>query len=238
MTITDRSITHAPTPTQPSTDTATGGRAPRPVAPATRLRRSRTGIGLGVALTAAGALGAYGLADRIQDTRQVLVLATDITAGHALTSADIAATAINPDTQAATIDAASVDELIGRYLRTDLGAGTVLDHDMLSSTANPNKTSSVVGVGVKPTQMPAIGLAAGDHIRVVATPGEQGQPTRNPASYTAVVVALGAPNDEGTITVDLSVPRSQAAGVAALAGTGNVALVLDSPAGVKSTGGN
>ena len=70
---------------------------------------------------------------------------------------------------------------------------------------------------------------AGDRIRVVATPGAQGEFTNEPpVTIPAVVVGVRAQVDTGVSVVSVQVPEGRAAELAARAATGNVAVVLDS----------
>jgi len=94
----------------------------------------------------------------------------------------------------------------------------------------PAKGMSVVGVSLPPALMPAVQLHSGDQVRIVATPGAQGDVATgtSPKSIEATVVGVRGTGDTGQIVVDVSVPHDQAAELAARAATGKVALVLDS----------
>jgi hypothetical protein len=85
-------------------------------------------------------------------------------------------------------------------------------------------------VSLPPALMPATQLQSGDQVRIVATPGTQGDVPAGtiPTSIEAMVVGLRSAGDTGQIVVDVSVPHDQAAELAARAATGKVALVLDS----------
>jgi hypothetical protein len=87
-----------------------------------------------------------------------------------------------------------------------------------------------VGVSLPPALMPATQLQSGDQVRIVATPGAQGDLATgtSPTSIGATVVGVRGPGDNGQIVVDVSVPYDQAAELAARAATGKIALVLDS----------
>ena len=78
--------------------------------------------------------------------------------------------------------------------------------------------------------MPGEPLLAGDRVRIVATPGDQGElGDAPPITIAATVVGLHPGNDEnGQNVVSVLVPEDDAAELAARAATGKVALVLDS----------
>ena len=82
--------------------------------------------------------------------------------------------------------------------------------------------------------MPGAALLAGDRVRIVATPGQDAvaAATEAAASVSAVVVSAQAGQEvtgQGAQTIiTVQVPSSDAARLAAMAATGNVAVVLDS----------
>jgi len=66
-------------------------------------------------------------------------------------------------------------------------------------------------------------------VRVVATPGQQGEVTdEEQRSITATVVGVYPADDSGQTVVSVQVPYDRAAELAARAATGKVAVVLDS----------
>jgi hypothetical protein len=88
---------------------------------------------------------------------------------------------------------------------------------------------SVVGVALPAMLLPGEPLRAGDQVRVVATPGQQGEVTDGEQRYiTATVVGVYPDADSGQTVVSVQVPYDQAAELAARAATGKVAIVLDS----------
>ena len=77
--------------------------------------------------------------------------------------------------------------------------------------------------------MPAIPLQTGDQVRVVQTPGAQGQVgDAPPVTISATVVAVTRSPDGQSALVDLLVSADAAPDLAARAATGKVAVVLDS----------
>ena len=68
----------------------------------------------------------------------------------------------------------------------------------------------------------------GDVVRIVTTPGDQGEITdREPVTIEATVVGVNRVEETGETVVDVAVPEAEAAELAARAATGRVALVLD-----------
>ena len=85
-----------------------------------------------------------------------------------------------------------------------------------------------MGISLTPAQMPSEPLYAGDTVRIVTTPGDQGEVTNeDPVTVEAIVVGVSRVPETGETVVDVSVPEGDAADLAARAATRRVALVLD-----------
>jgi hypothetical protein len=87
---------------------------------------------------------------------------------------------------------------------------------------------SVVGIALAAGMMPAEPLNPGDAVRLVQTPGQQGEVSGSPVTVMATVVEVQAAKTADLTIVDVLVPSDVAADLAARAATGKVALVLDS----------
>ena len=125
--------------------------------------------------------------------------------------------------------ASQLDQVVGRVASLDVAAGGLLSEDTVQPVVTPGKGVSVVGVSLSSGLLPAIGLQAGDHVRIVRTPGAQGEPSDKPAwSMDAQVVSVTPAGEGQASVVDVLVPSGSAADLASLAATGKVALVLDS----------
>ena len=131
--------------------------------------------------------------------------------------------ALNP------IPAAQLDGVVGQRAAMDLPAGGLVTQGSIAATVVPAQDMSVVGVAVPAALLPGEPLRAGDQVRVVATPGQQGEVTDGEQrSITATVVGVYPDADSGQTVVSVQVPYDQAAELAARAATGKVAVVLDS----------
>jgi hypothetical protein len=91
----------------------------------------------------------------------------------------------------------------------------------------------LVPLPVRPSALPASGLQAGDHVLVVATPGEQGQSGSTTAAPALSVPVAGvveavstAVSTDGFGVVDILVPARSGASLAAQASTGQFALIV------------
>jgi hypothetical protein len=107
--------------------------------------------------------------------------------------------------------------------------GGLVTQGSITATVVPAQDMSVVGVAVPAALLPGEPLRSGDQVRVVATPGQQGEVTDDEQrSIAATVVGVYPDVDSGQTVVSVQVPYDQAAELAARAATGKVAMVLDS----------
>lgn len=197
-------------------------------APPVRPRRRPALIAAGIVLVGFGGLGAAWLVDSSSDTRPVLALAHDVPEGQALTVSDLAVVRVTPDPALTLVPAGDRDAVVGQRSSTTLLAGSLLTPTSVTASAVPAAGQSVVGVSLTAAQMPAEPLVAGDPVRIVSTPPTQADPpTDAPDAMSGEVVAVSARDAAGATTVDVLVPDLEAAGLAARAATGRVALVLD-----------
>ena len=108
------------------------------------------------------------------------------------------------------------------------GGGTLLTEQAVTDNLVPGEGESLVGISLTPAQMPSEPLYGGDVVRIVTTPGDQGEVTdKEPVTIEATVVGVSRVEETGETVVDVSVPEADAADLAARAATGRVALVLD-----------
>ena len=86
-----------------------------------------------------------------------------------------------------------------------------------------------MGLSLGAGQIPGEMLRVGDAVRVVSTPGQQGDVTAGEIREFQGVVTTVAPMDaSGKVAVVVEVPAAQAPELAARAATGKLAVVLDS----------
>ncbi len=214
---------------------ASGARLPR-----LRARRRPALLAAGAALVALGALSAAYLVQVVSASHPVVAVVRPVAAGAALQRADLAVAQVQSDPALAPVPGSRIDALVGKRAAVALPAGSLLTADAVTDALPPATGQSLVGVALSPAQLPAEPLAAGDRVRVVDTPGSAGAAASagsaaaagadagGPHAVPAVVVGVAQPREDGTVVVDVTVPAGDAAGLAASASTGRVALVLDS----------
>jgi len=157
------------------------------------------------------------------------VATTAIPRGTVIEAEDLTTARINLDPVVAVLPASAADAVVGQRAALDVAAGGLLTPDVVREGSLPASGQSVVGVALKPEQAPGETLLAGDRVRVVVTPGQDGEgPNGAPEFSAAEIVGIHHDAETGQTVVDLLVPHEEASLLAARIATGNVALVLDS----------
>lgn len=196
--------------------------------PQPKRRRRPWVFALCAALVAAGALGTAFTFASVNDTQEVLVVSRDIKRGEIIGAGDLSAARVSVDPALTPVATSQREELEGRRAAVDLWAGTLLVDQAVTDHLVPGEGDSLVGISLTPSQMPSEPLYAGDDVRIVTTPGDQGEITdEEPVAIEATLVGVSRVEETGETVVDVSVPESEAADLAARAATGRVALVLD-----------
>lgn len=213
----------------------TNGALPAAIVPAPPKARRRWGLFAAMVLVVAlGALGNVWLLASTTTAREVVAARTTIERGSVITREDLMTVRVELDPSLHTVPGADLNGLVGQRAALDMAAGSLVTSESVTGTTVPADGYSLVGIGVAQARMPGVTLVAGDDVRVVATPqlatGAGADAT--PVSVAAVVVGMQSGTDAtgaGAQTiVTVQVPTADAASLAALAATGNVALVLDS----------
>ncbi len=216
-----------PLPVPPGSTVGAGPVGPS-ISPPPKLRRRPALIALGVTLIALGGLAAGWLTTAVGNTHPVLAMRHTVDRGSVVRASDVMVARVNGDPALKTVPAGRRDQIIGRYATIDLAAGSLLTPGAVSDQTVPASGQSLVGVNLSPAQLPARPLRPGDSVRVISTPRTQDDPPlTEPNSITGTVVGTRVLSDTGRTVVDISVPSGEAAGLAARAATGRVALVLD-----------
>lgn len=157
---------------------------------------------------------------------RALRLVHGVHAGDAVAAHDVAVVAVrgSADDVVPAEDKASV---IGKKARTTLAAGTLINPRMLAGRAPPKGGKVQVGLALKPGQLPAGGLVAGDLVGAVTANDSQGngKVTTRVLVPKAPVWAVNVPKQGDTVEVTLLVDRSKAAQLAAYSTAQPVSLV-------------
>ena len=198
-------------------------------APPPKLRRRPVLIAASVAAICLGALASMWAYQSTSDAHSVLSVRQTIERGDVITAEDLMTVNISVDPALKPLSADQANSVVGKHAALDMSAGGVVTQDQITEQALPAKGSSVVGIALTPGMLPANQMRVGDQVRVVVTPGQQGEmPTTDPDSIQAVVVGVAKDETTGNAIVNVQVPTNDGPMLAARAATGKVAIVLDS----------
>ncbi|MBO4273968.1 SAF domain-containing protein, partial [Microbispora triticiradicis] len=142
-------------------------------------RRRRAPIFLLVVVfVGAGVLAGQYAYTELDERDSVLMVARGVTVGQVIAANDVAPVRISADPRLATVPAGRLAQTIGRVAAADLTAGTLLAETQTTDALTPGPGQQLVPLALKPGQLPARGLHAGDHVLVAAEPAEPGQEAR------------------------------------------------------------
>lgn len=214
-----------------------GSATPAPESPETtlvappKLRRRPILVAAGVAVVCLGALLGMLAYTSASSAQEVLAVRDTVHRGDVIQRSDLMTVRVGVDPGLKPMSGNDLGEVVGKRAAYDMAAGGLVTSSSVTSGLVPHAGQSVVGIGVNSGQLPGVALEPGDRVRVIATPGDQGdgKPVKGtPTETVATVVDVRSGGSNGQHVVDVSVPDSEAAGLAAQASTGKVAVVLDS----------
>lgn len=193
-------------------------------------RRRPAMVALGVALVGAGVLGGAALYQKVNHQVPVLVVSTPVAAGSMVTSADLSTVTVAAGSGVQMVPARQESQVIGLVAATNLTQGSLLTASDLTRSLPPGPGQVLVPVALKPSQLPASGLGAGDHVVVVWAPTGSSNSAASvsaPRNYDAVVEDVtGGPDQDGLDVVDLLVPVANGPGLAKEAASGDIVLTV------------
>jgi hypothetical protein len=196
-------------------------------------RRRPAMVALAIALAGAGVLISAEVYQRTSHQVPVVVIISDVPAFGVISASDVGVARVSVPAGVHVIPAGQLHAVTGEIAAVALRPGTLLNPADLTAAQPPASGQVLIPVPVKPESLPASGLAPGDRVLVVATPGDQGQPSSSNATpaltspVPGTVAAVDARADQdGFDVVDLLVAASTGNAVAAQVSTGQFALVV------------
>jgi hypothetical protein len=198
----------------------------RPAIEPVRTRRRPLLVGLGVALTALGGLGAAWLATSGTGTVSVVGVRHEIRAGATIGRDDLVGVQVASGSGLRTLPVDHADTVIGKRSLVRLLPGSLLNPDAVADKLVPSAGQALVGLSLGPAQRPALPFDAGDPVEIVYTPGGTASDERVPAPVAAVVVSTTDDPDNGRTIVNVTVPADAAARVATWGSAGKASVVL------------
>jgi len=191
----------------------------------------------GIALVVVGALVGAFLFTANSHTEKVWVVTKPIARGTTITPQDLGTISIAEGQSTAAIPFSETNSPAGKVATVDLPKGSMLTGQSVASQLAVPNGQALVGLALKPSQLPAQPLAAGDKIEIVQVNTTQGTGTTastGPAQTISGVVSDTEPpaqGSSGTWVVDVLVSQTVAAQVTSLAASGQVAIYLISSEG-------
>lgn len=196
-------------------------------------RRRPAMIALAIAMAGAGVLVSAAVYAKANHQVQVVMVTRPVPAGAVITAADLGTTSVTVGGGISVIPAAQLGQVSGEVAAVTLQPDTLLAASDLTRSQPPRPGQELVPAALKPSGLPASGLFPGDHVLIVATPGDQGQAgsPAGAAPLTAPVAGVveavdSTPDGNGLDVVDLLVSSASAAAVAQQVSTGQFALVV------------
>jgi hypothetical protein len=203
--------------------------------------RRRWTIALAIALAAVLAGGGGYLVGRFTAPAQpsvlrLLVTSTALPAGARLTPADFSQVTVERGDRApaGSLGPAAEPGLLGLAPRLAVPSGTFITRSLLTSaSAVPGRTAALVGLALKPGQLPSAGLAAGEQVLIVLVPSAASAGSTALALTTVWDVQGSAAS--GMTLATVIVPTTIATRLAGYAARGEIALVATGAARVPGS---
>jgi hypothetical protein len=225
------------TTTEPTTAPAVKTGAKLRPAGSSGPKRRPLALLLGIVLALAGAGGVYiGLGQNGEVS--ALVTKTDLARGDQIHKADLTTISVSKNTKG-IITPKQLNDAIGKKATVDLPSGSLVTGSTVADSVEIPESTTVVGIAVPPAGLPSRQLRAGDHVRIVHAPADQGtQGDNKPASITATVEQTRTNRDVGLTIVDVSLSTGQAETATRWSAAGAAAIVVDSDATGSKDEGN
>lgn len=213
-----------PAATPSSDQTPAGGLTAPP-----RLHRRPAIVGASIALVILGAFVSLWAYTSLGSAQEVVAVRLDVARGEVITRDALQIVRVGVDPALRVMPGNELLGVIGKRASADLKAGQLLVPGAVTDAVMPALGSSLVGLSLGAGQIPGEMLGVGDAVRVVSTPGQQGDVTTgNIREFRGVVTTVSPMDASGKVAVVVEVPAAQAPELAARAATGKLAVVLDS----------
>ena len=224
----------------PEPDTAVNGAGPAgtygPVPGRLRglpRRRRPAMFALAAAMVGAGVLVSAAVYQQSDHQVSVVTVTQPVGAGASISPGDLGTALVTVGSGIRVIPASQLGRVAGEVAAVALRPATLLAPSELTSAQPPAPGQELVPASLRPSELPASGLFPGDHVLIIATPGDQGQAgaSDGPSPLTAPVPGLveavnDVPDTAGLDVVDLLVSDGSGAAVADQVSTGQFALIV------------
>jgi len=190
-----------------------------------RTRRSWVWKAGAVAIIVAGALAGVFIYSSSSNTEQVFVVSRDLARGDVVSQNDLSSLDIAEGQNTKGIAVANSSDVIGQVATVDLPKGSMVTKSSIASALSVPEGKALVGLSLKPSQLPAQALVAGDRVAIVPVATEAAA-ARDSAAVSGVVSDTTHEGSAGTTIVDVYVSETTAADLTSRASAGAVAIYL------------
>ena len=192
-----------------------------------RTRRSRIWVAGAAALILAGGLLNVFLFTSAGHPNEVFVVTHNIPRGTTLTTGDLASLALASGQSSPAISTALPSEVLGKVTTVDLPKGSLITPAAIALTQRIPTGKALVGLSLKPAQLPAQALVAGDHVEIVPIAAVATvEVSVNTSTIPGVVSDTVVDQRSGATVVDVYVSQTVAADLTSRAAAGTVAIYL------------
>jgi hypothetical protein len=227
VTTVKRTIAEQPVAPPPGRAPAAPPPVARPAIEPVRTRRRPLLVGLGVALTALGGLGALWLASTGTGTVTVVGVAREVRAGDVIQKADLISVQVAPGTALRTLSVDHYADVVGKRSLVRMLPGSLLNPDAVADKLVPGAGQALVGLSLGPAQRPAVAFDTGDVVQILYTPGNQDSGSSSPPSpVIGTVVSAQDDPDANRLIVNVAVDADSAPKVATWGSAGRATIVL------------
>jgi hypothetical protein len=169
---------------------------------------------------------------------EILVTSTALPQGTSLSTADLLVITVRRGVSvpSGSLESSAESGLIGLATTTAVPSGTIVTRSLLAPIGSvPLDARALVGLALKPGQLPIGGLTAGQQVTIVVVPSSNNGPASDLATSTVWDVQGSAAS--GLVTATVIVPTNIATRLAGYAARGEVALVVTAAATSTSAAG-
>ena len=190
-------------------------------------------VALAAAMVGAGVLVSAAVYQQADHQVSVVTVTQPVPAGAAISAGDLGTARVTVGRGIRVVPASQLAQVAGEIAAVALRPATLLAPSELTSGQPPAPGQELVPASLKPSELPASGLFPGDHVLIIATPGDQGQAGSSAGSPSLAAPVPGlveavndVPDATGLDVVDLLVSASYGPAVAEQVSTGQFALIV------------
>lgn len=193
-----------------------------------RSKRSWVWAAGAIALIVAGGLGSVVIFSASSHTQEVFVVNGEVHRGDVIGKTDLGTLDIAEGQKTQGIPVSQASDIIGKVATVDLPKGSLVTSSAIAAGLSVPEGKALVGLSLKPAQLPAQQLVAGDDVQIVSVAtnatGQGGSGSSSAISGT--VSDTASDQSSGTTVVDVYVNATVASDLTSRAAAGAVAIYV------------